>query len=110
MKDDKLDLIIAKLRAEYAAQLPGSVAQMDELWQRLLAAEVPATGLAELIRMAHSIAGSGTTFGLPDASRAAREVESFLERFAADSRLPEPAEQETVATLLAALKLAVVQN
>lgn len=110
MKDDDLARTIAKLRADYAAQLPGSVAQMDELWQRLLAAEVPAARLAEFTRMAHSIAGAGTTFGLPGASRAARELESFLERFAAGGRLPEPAEQETVAALLAALKQAVVQN
>lgn len=110
MNDDELERTIAKLRAEYAAQLPGTVAQMEDLWQRLVAAEIPPLRLAELARMAHSITGAGTTFGLPAASRAAGELESYLDRFGESGRLPGAAEQKTVSALLAALRQAAVQN
>jgi chemotaxis protein histidine kinase CheA len=108
--DDKLGRTIAKLRADYAEQLPGTVAQMEELWRRLVAAELPSSRLAELTRMAHSIAGSGTTFGLPNASRAGRDLESYLDPFAESGRLPGPVEQEAVSTLLTALRQAVAQS
>ena len=108
--DDQLARTIAGLRAEYAGELPGAVAQMEDLWRRLVAAEVPSSRLAELARMAHSITGSGTTFGLAGASRAAGELELFLDQYAASGRFPGPPEQETVSALLAALRQSAVQR
>jgi chemotaxis protein histidine kinase CheA len=110
VNDDELKRTLAKLRADYADELPGTVAQMEALWRRLVAAEMPPLRLAELVRMAHSIAGSGTTFGLPGASRAARDLELFLVQFGESGRLPGPAEQKTVSALLAALKQAAIQR
>ena len=110
MNNDELERVIAKLRVDYACQLPGTVAQMEDLWRRLVAAEIPLSKLAELARMAHSITGSGTTFGLPDASRAARELELFLDRLVETGRLPGPAEQETVSAMLVALTQAAVER
>jgi chemotaxis protein histidine kinase CheA len=110
VSDDELGRTIAKLREEYADQLPGTVAQMEELWRRLVAAEVPAARLAELTRMAHSITGSGTTFGIPDASRAARDLELLLDRLGESGRAPGPAEQESVSALLTALRQAAVRD
>jgi HPt (histidine-containing phosphotransfer) domain-containing protein len=107
---DELELAIAKLRVDYADALPGTVAQMEDLWRRLVAAEIPLSKLAELARMAHSISGAGATFGLPGASRTARELELFLDRFVETGRLPGPAEQETVSALLAALRQAAVER
>ena len=109
VNDDELQRTIAKLRADYAAQLPGSVAQMEELWRSLVAAGMPPLRLAELVRMVHSVTGSGATFGVPDASRAARELEECLERIGRSGRLPGPQEQERVSALLAALRQAAVQ-
>ncbi len=108
MSDEDLARAIAKLRADYAERLPGTVAQMESLWRGLVAAEAPAAKLAELAGMAHTIAGSGATFGLPGASNAARELELFLDRFVQSGRLPGPVEQDTVAALLAALGQAAV--
>lgn len=109
MNEDELNRTIAKLHADYAEQLPGTVAQMDDLWRRLVAAEVPIAQLADLARMAHSIAGSGATFGLPQASRAARALELFLDEIKASGRLPGPAEQANASALLAALRQAALQ-
>ena len=107
MNDDELHSAIAKLRADYAAQLPGTVAQMEELWRRLVAGEIAPSRLPELVRMAHSITGSGATFGIAGASKAARELEAFLDRYGRSGRLPDAQAQQTVTTLLAALRQAV---
>ena len=110
MNDDELARTIAKLRADYADQLPATVVQIEDLWRRLVAAEIPLSRLNELVRMAHSIAGSGATFGVPEASRAAQEFELFLDQLIKDGRPPGPAEQKTAAVLLAALAQAAVQR
>ena len=94
------------LRAKYRVKLPGMVAQLEDLWRRLLADEAPASGVAELIRIAHNIAGNGKTFGFASAGEAAREIELCLEPSCAAGRLPDATEQERVAALLAALKSA----
>ncbi|TSA12645.1 MAG: Hpt domain-containing protein [Betaproteobacteria bacterium] len=110
MNDDELGRAIDKLRADYAAQLPHTVTQMEDLWRCIVAAEAPLVRQAELIRMAHSISGSGTTFGIPGVSRAARALELFLDPFGMSGVLPGPAEQETVLALLAALRQAAVSR
>lgn len=110
MNDDELKDALAKLRADYAEQLPGTVAQMEGLWQGMVAAEVPISKLADLARMVHSVTGSGATFGLPAASRAARELELFLDKIVASGRLPGPAEQASVSALLAALRQAALER
>jgi HPt (histidine-containing phosphotransfer) domain-containing protein len=107
---DDLDRTIARLSAEYAAQLPGTIARMEELWCRVIAAENAQVESRELVRMAHSVAGSGTTFGLADASRAAREFEILLDRLNESGRPPNTDERETGSALLAALRLAAVQS
>ena len=103
MNEEELRRVLEKLRTDYVAQLPGTVAEMEDLWRRILAAEVPLAQLEKLERMAHSIAGSGTTFGLPEASRAARELEFFLDRFADGGQLPGAEDQQRISALLAAL-------
>jgi chemotaxis protein histidine kinase CheA len=110
VNDDELARTLAKLRADYAEQLPGAVVQMEDLWRRLVAAEVPLSKLSDLARMAHSITGGGTTFGVPGASREARKLELFLDQFGQSGRLPGPAEQAAVSALFAALRQAAVQN
>jgi len=102
--NDELSQIVAKLRADYAEQLPATFTKMENLWRGLAAEELPVSGVVELTRMAHSITGAGTTFGLPAVSRAARDLELFLDPFSASGRLPSGAERETVSVLLVALR------
>lgn len=110
MSKEELNRTLAKLRADYVDQLPGTVGEMEVLWQGVVAGELPSSKLVDLARMAHSIAGSGTTFGLPDASRAARELETFLDKFGESGRMPGPAEQATVPALFAALRQAAARH
>jgi len=94
------------LRAKYQFKLPGTVAQFENLWRRILAAEAPVSELGDLIQIAHKIAGTGKTFGFGPAGEVAHEIELCLEPVCAAGRLPDAAEQERIATLLAALKIA----
>lgn len=110
MSRDEISSVIAKLSAEYAEQLQGKVARMEQLWRQLVAEQMPSSQLDELVRMAHGIAGSGATFGLPSASRVARELEAFLDHFMVSKRFPSPAEQASVSALLTALRQAAVQR
>ena len=106
MNDDKLQLTIARLSADYAAALPGTVARMEALWRRIVAAESPLSQLSELSRMAHGISGSGATFGLAGASRAARELETIVNRLQQGGTVPDQTEQLRVAALFSALRQA----
>jgi HPt (histidine-containing phosphotransfer) domain-containing protein len=99
-----LQRTFAILRAKYQFKLPGTVAQFEDLWRRILAAEAPVSRLADLIRIVHNIAGNAKTFGFASAGEVAREIELCLEPVCAAGRLPDAAEQERIATLLAALK------
>ena len=110
MKDDNLLDTLAKLRADYAAQLPATVAQLEALWRRILAEGLQASPLNELVRTAHSVAGSAATFGIPRASETGRELELFLEQLEPDGQPPGKAEQEKISALLVALKQAAAQN
>jgi chemotaxis protein histidine kinase CheA len=100
---DALHRTFAMLRAKYQVKLPGTVAQIEDLWRRLLSAEAPASELADLVQLAHNIAGTAKTFGFEAAGEVAHEIELYLEPICASGRLPDAAEQERVAALLAAL-------
>ena len=101
---DALQRTFAMLSAKYQVKLPATVVQFEDLWRRLLTAEAPVSRLADLIQIAHNIAGNGKTFGFASAGEVAREIELCLEPACAAGRLPDAAEQERVAALLAALK------
>ena len=104
--DDALRQAIAMLRDDYASELPEKIAEIEQLWRRLLADEAPVPELQDVVRMVHGIAGSGATFGLAVASDAAHELLRFLEPIHAAGRLPDAVERKRIAALIAALKQA----
>ena len=55
MNEEELRQMLDKLRADYAEQLPGTIAEMEELWRGIAAAEIPLSQLEKLMRMAHSM-------------------------------------------------------
>jgi len=68
---------LGKLKERFAAGLDERVAKLEEDWVAL-SEEFALDRLERLHRGVHSLAGSGTTFGLPDVSRAARLLEAPL--------------------------------
>ena len=65
-------------RADYRRALPQRVAQIELLWQQVLNGGSSADVLATLQRCAHSLAGSGATFGFAGMGSAARELELIV--------------------------------
>ena len=62
-------------RANYCLALPQRLAQIELLWHQVQVGENAAQALASLERCAHSLAGSGATFGFAGVGNAARELE-----------------------------------
>ena len=103
---DALAQTIAMLRDDCAAKLPATIAEIEALWRRLLAGDAPPAELQCVVGMVHEIAGAGAMFRLAAVSDAAREIERYLEPIRAAGRLPDGAERERVAVLIAALRQA----
>lgn len=78
MSTDKRKAKLLKLQERYVQELPGKVKEIFATWEKLLA-DCDNPQLWELmIRQPHSLAGSGTTFGYPDITRIARELEELV--------------------------------
>ena len=65
-------------RDDYRRALPQQVAQIELLWHQVLNGDSSADALATLERCAHSLAGSGATFGFAGMGSAARELELIV--------------------------------
>ena len=76
--------------ADYRRALPQRLAQIESLWGQVLSSEAPADTLASLERCAHSLAGSGATFGFAALGDAARALELAIKPLhrAAQALLP----------------------
>jgi CheY-like chemotaxis protein len=68
---------LAAMSRQFAEQLPGRLAEMQALLAKLQQ-EVDPERLETLHRMAHSLAGSAGSFGLPEVGKAARQLETCL--------------------------------
>ena len=71
---------LAALRQEYAASLPGRVAQAHEQLRICRAAPDDIKPLQELHRNLHTMAGTAGTLGLVEVGERARAIEAELDR------------------------------
>ncbi|HWV15819.1 MAG TPA: Hpt domain-containing protein [Cellvibrio sp.] len=67
----------ARLKAEYAAQLPAKLAVILNDWNALKAQHASET-IAQLHRNVHSLIGTSGTFGFTSLSKSARDLEHSL--------------------------------
>lgn len=65
------------LQNEFARQLPGKLEQLDSTWKMIEAGDV--SQLPKLHQYAHSLTGSGATFGFIKLSQASRSLEQVLQ-------------------------------
>lgn len=89
------------LQADYAHQLPGKISQVKAAWQ-----DFQEGNLAEvqtMLRLVHSLAGSGATFGLSGLGGAARALEQTLKVLATNVTLPAEEERTLINMQLQAL-------
>jgi len=98
--------LLAAMRAEYRAALPGKLAAIESLWQGLAAGT--SSELGELRRLVHSLAGSAKTFGLPEVGLAARGLENEIIAAGEPGAGPLAARAAQIAAQLRALRQAAV--
>lgn len=77
------------LRDNYAAQLPGKLAQIEQMWNQLPQAEWDDEGFHTLHRLVHGLTGSGKTFGFALLTDAARTLEDYLKEFLQTKTVPD---------------------
>lgn len=86
MSTDKRKAKLLKLQERYVQELPGKVKEIFVTWEKLLADHDNAQLWEQMIRLPHSLAGSGTTFGYPSITRIARELEELVKNSQQDSK------------------------
>lgn len=70
-----IELKLAALRTAYLNDLPKKYREVEQLWLMMAGPNWQGIHAQELHRFLHSMAGSGTTFGAPEISHAARNLE-----------------------------------
>lgn len=80
---------LRELRRKYQAELPGRIAELAGAADVVAAASDKTIGLRALMALAHKLAGSGGTFGLPELSRRAGAIEQSVERLIDSDRVSE---------------------
>lgn len=98
--NEPLEQLIARLRAEYLAEIPDRLAEMDSALERW-AAGVPPEGPA-LLTLFHRLAGSAGAYGFGDVSSTCRGIERWL----AGNPSPDPDGRERVSAALASIRTA----
>lgn len=91
-------------RADYRRSLPQRLEQLASLWARVLNNEAPTEALANLERCAHSLAGSGATFGFAALSDAARTLELIVNSLLDAAQALTPEIQRDVGQAIQALQ------
>ncbi|HEB58224.1 MAG TPA: diguanylate cyclase [Gammaproteobacteria bacterium] len=94
-----------KLRAlseQYANELPEKFSRLEQLWADFTSSGNVAP-LREFIQQCHVLAGSGSTFGFPDITCAARELEQLLRPLLEENTLPGEKEIRQAGDLLRTL-------
>ena len=86
-KGTELQAQLAELRAGYAERLPGQIADIGMAWRAVREATESLERQQMLARLAHNLVGSAATYGFPEISACAQELEH---RIVALAGLAEP--------------------
>ncbi|MDH3514326.1 MAG: diguanylate cyclase [Gammaproteobacteria bacterium] len=97
------------LRHEYIQRLPEKLGEIEAEWADLLRADWDAEKLRTLHRRAHSLVGSGATFGFPSLSDSARGIEQVLKELTDQPRPDDRSIENRLDELLMELRKAVIQ-
>lgn len=103
MNQAEFEAALQALRDEYRRNLPGKIEELASAWRVLRDGEWDAEQFKTFTRLAHSLAGSGATYGFDAVSQAARELELYCKAQNGAARLG-LAEQDTVEKLLLRLQ------
>ena len=69
---------VEQLRSQFCASLTLRARRLDEIWSHLQHLNWSEEGVKALQQFAHKLAGSGASFGLPELSQSAQELDSYI--------------------------------
>ena len=99
--DPSFSAFLEAQRADYRRSLPQRLVQIETLWRQALNDE--SSALASLERCAHSLAGSGATFGFAALGDAARALELAVSPLLGAAHTLTPTAQTEVSRAVEAL-------
>src|SRR5690242_19682092 len=103
---DKFEL----LRTRYAAQLPERIKAIEAGWNDLAKGTWDESAGRALYRLAHSLAGSGSTFGFDAVSDAARTLERCLQTVIEQNAPPQDAQRAAINDAVSAMQSSVFRS
>jgi len=71
--------LLKEMQQDYTSRLPGKIIELEQIWGRVQRQSDTSKDLADLRRKAHSLSGSGTTFGFKQISEYARQMEVLVD-------------------------------
>ena len=89
---------------DYSCALPQRLAEIESLFSQMLRGEAPSDALASLERCAHSLAGSGATFGFAALGDAAKALELALKSLHGSAQACLPTAQTEVSRAVELLR------
>ncbi len=75
-----LDLELRDLQQYFASRLPERLEEIEMAWAEVRESGWAPDALRTFHRLAHSLTGAGSTFGYPEVTRTARNLERYLKR------------------------------
>jgi chemotaxis protein histidine kinase CheA len=106
MASEEIGSEFEAFNAEYRRSVPERLREIESLWSDLRQVGASRERLHALLRGLHSIAGSGSTFGMPQLSAAAAAAESWIAPFCERGAMPEEGRRGEFDALLSALRAA----
>ena len=85
---DDTQEMLRLLRENYAARLPEKLKQIKEYWQTLEQSGWETETAQKLHALVHKLAGSGASYGFPEVSQTARDLEVYLEEILENQTSP----------------------
>ena len=95
---------LALLQANFKSTLPGKVDEIERCWNSVNVEDADKTPLFDCHRMAHTLVGSGGTFGAVVVSTAARELEQAMKLLIEDKMLLTAEYKSIITSLIIKLK------
>jgi len=101
---DSIESKLAALRESYFLSLPSKISHVRELWQNVIDSDANIEPLTALQHAAHTLAGSGATFGAATISHLARSMDELLAVLIELGRQPDEVEKNDIDGLISQLE------
>jgi multidomain signaling protein FimX len=94
---------LAELKQDYCKKLPSKIAQIEQLWQKLRYFNWSDEAFQTLHLLAHTLHGSGKTFGFDELSEHAKNLEHYLKNKIQSAKQLDETEYQEISDLIQAL-------